>query len=73
MIVRLKLLQIATVALYMGPLLAGMAGFGWAMLPPFVTLFVAWLIVLRPHQWPQTNAEWLQSKSLISAFTQVLT
>ena len=73
MFIRLKLLQVATVALYMGPLLAGMAGFGWAMLPPFVTLFVAWLIVLRPHQWPQTNAEWIQTRSLIVALTQVLT
>jgi len=73
MFIRLKLLQVATMALYMGPLLAGMAGFGWAMLPPFVTLFVAWLIVLHPHQWPQTNAEWFQGKSLAAALTQVLT
>jgi hypothetical protein len=31
-----------------------MAGYGWAMLPPFVSIFVFWLIVLRPQQWPQT-------------------
>lgn len=73
MALRLKLLQLATVSLYMGPLLAGMAGFGWAMLPPFVSLFVAWLIILRPHQWPRSNAEWLQAKCWISVFSQVVT
>lgn len=70
---RLKLLQFATVSLYMGPLLAGMAGFGWAMVPPFVSLFLAWLIVLRPHQWPQGVAEWRQSESWILICSQVAT
>ncbi len=72
MTMRLRLLQGATALLYMGPLLAGLAGFGWAMLPPFVGVFVLWLMVLRPHQWPQTNREWLHSDTWLAALTQLL-
>ncbi len=73
MTLRLRMLQGATAALYMGPLLAGMAGYGWMMLPPFVSVFVLWLMLLRPHQWPQTNAEWLTRQAWVSVLTQVLT
>jgi hypothetical protein len=73
MTLRLRMLQGATAALYMGPLLAGMAGYGWVMLPPFVSIFVLWLMILRPHQWPQTNAEWLTRQAWLSVLTQVLT
>jgi hypothetical protein len=67
------MLQGATAALYMGPLLAGMAGYGWGMLPPFVSIFVLWLMILRPHQWPQKNADWLTRQAWLSVLTQVLT
>lgn len=73
MAMKLRLLQGATAALYMGPLLAGLAGFGWAMLPPFVSVFVLWLMLLRPHQWPQTNAEWLRPETWLAVLTQVVT
>lgn len=58
--------------LYMGPLLAGMAGFGWAMVPPFVSIFVLWLVLLRPQQWPRSNAEWLTRRAWLAALSQVL-
>jgi hypothetical protein len=50
-----------------------MAGYGWMMLPPFVAVFVLWLMLLRPHQWPQANAEWLTRQAWLSVLTQVLT
>ncbi|MFZ1467928.1 MAG: hypothetical protein WAT09_03010 [Paracoccaceae bacterium] len=56
----------------MGPLLAGLAGFGWAMLPPFVAVFVMWLMLLRPHQWPRSNREWMRPASWLAALGQVL-
>jgi hypothetical protein len=73
MAIRAKLLQGATAFLYIGPLLAGLAGYGWAMLPPFVSIFALWLLMLRPHQWPQTGAEWLRPQALLGVLTLILT
>jgi len=69
---RMRVLQAATAVLYMGPLVAGLSGFGWAMLPPFVAIFVLWLVILRPHQWPQSHAEWLTRDAWLAAGAQVL-
>jgi hypothetical protein len=69
---RLRLLMGATALLYLGPLLAGLGGFGWAMVPLFVAIFVLWLFILRPHQWPRTAAEWRKPSVLGVAITQVL-
>jgi len=69
---RVRYLQAVTAFLYMGPLLAGLSGFGWAMLTPFVSVFVLWLILLRPHQWPQTYAEWLDWQAVTAAVSQIL-
>lgn len=68
---RVKLLQAATAALYMGPLLAGLAGYGWAMVPPFLSIFLWWLVVLHPHKWPQRNAEWLGASAWIALLAQL--
>lgn len=73
MAIRARLLRAATALLYFGPLLAGLSGYGWAMLPPFVSIFVFWLTLLRPHQWPQANRDWLDPQMLLSMLTQVLT
>lgn len=73
MAIRARLLQAATALLYFGPLLAGLSGYGWAMLPPFVSIFVFWLMLLRPHQWPQQNRDWLDPQVLLSVLTQVVT
>jgi hypothetical protein len=73
MVIRARLLRGATAVLYFGPLLAGLAGFGWAMLPPFVSIFVFWLMLLRPHQWPQTPGEWLTAQALLNVTTLMLT
>jgi hypothetical protein len=64
---RLRLMMGATALLYLGPLLAGLAGFGWALLPAFTAIFVLWLIVLRPHQWPRRPADWTGAVALRAA------
>ncbi len=67
-----RLLQVATAALYLGPLLAGLSGFGWAMLPPFVSIFTLWLVITRPQQWPQSAAEWMTRDAWLAALSQIL-
>ena len=57
---RLRVLQIATACLYLGPLLAGLSDYGWSVVPVFVLIFLLWLIVLRPQEWPQSRADWMQ-------------
>jgi hypothetical protein len=68
----LRALQIATVILYMGPLLGGLAGFGWGLVPPFLSIFVLWLVLLRPHQWPQTPREWATPRAWLAALSMIL-
>lgn len=68
---RLRLLMGATALLYFGPLMAGLGGFGWAILPVFVAIFLLWLFILRPHQWPRNAADWARSEAWITLITQV--
>lgn len=69
---QMQLLKGANALLYIGPLVAGMSGFGWGMVASFTAIFVAWLIVLRPEQWPATWADWRTVAGLLSALTLVL-
>lgn len=69
---RLRLLKGATALLYIGPLIAGMSGFGWGLVPPFLGIFVLWLIILRPEQWPASATEWLTADALWASLAQVL-
>jgi hypothetical protein len=72
MLTRIRLLKAATVLLYVGPLFAGISGLGWGMVAPFVGIFIVWLMVLRPEQWPATPQEWLTLPAWGAAFAQVL-
>ncbi|MGL4234588.1 hypothetical protein [Tabrizicola sp.] len=72
MLARLRLLRGAAALLYFGPLFAGLSGSGWDQVPFFVAIFVLWLIILRPEQWPATPAEWLTASAWGAALTQVL-
>jgi hypothetical protein len=63
---RITLLRGATALLYIGPLLAGLAGFGWALVPVFTLLFVLWLMFLRPETWPGTAADWRRGTSWLT-------
>jgi hypothetical protein len=72
MLTRMRLLKGATGLLYAGPLVAGLSGFGWAMVAPFAAIFVVWLMVLRPEQWPESPDEWLTGEAWLAAFAQAL-
>lgn len=69
---RLRLLKGATALLYFGPLLAGLGGFGWAVVPLFAAIFLLWLFILRPQQWPRNLADWARPEALISLLTQAV-
>jgi len=72
MVNHLRTLKALALLLYIGPLVAGMLGLGPGMIAPFVGIFVVWLMVLRPEQWPSTPEEWLTGHAWGAAITQVL-
>lgn len=67
---RLRLLKGATALLYFGPLLAGLGGFGWRVVPLFFAIFMLWLFILRPQQWPRKAADWARPEALTALLTQ---
>jgi hypothetical protein len=72
MLTRIRVLKAATALLYVGPLFAGLSGLGWGMVAPFVAIFVVWLMVLRPEQWPASPQEWLALPAFGAALAQIL-
>lgn len=69
---RLRLLMGANALLYFGPLLAGLGGFGWNLVPVFTAIFVLWLLILRPQEWPRSPAEWRRPAALMTLGTRAL-
>jgi hypothetical protein len=69
---RLRMLMGVTALLYIGPLMAGLGGFGWSVVPVFAAIFLLWLFILRPHQWPRTLGDWRDPQALIALLTQGL-
>lgn len=69
---RMRLVKGAAALLYIGPLMAGLSGFGWGMVAAFTAIFVVWLMVLRPEQWPSSPSEWLTGPAWLAALAQVL-
>jgi hypothetical protein len=69
---RMRLLRGANALLYLGPLFAGLSDFGWGMVASFTAIFMVWLIVLRPEQWPSTLQEWQTASGWLSALTIIL-
>ncbi len=67
---QMRLLMCATALLYIGPLMAGLGGDGWAVVPVFLALFLLWLFILRPQHWPRSFAEWRQPAAWAAALTQ---
>jgi hypothetical protein len=72
MLTRMRLVKGAAALLYFGPLIAGLCGFGWGMVAPFTAIFVVWLIVVRPEQWPASPSEWQFGAAWLAALAQVL-
>lgn len=64
---RLRLLKGATALLYFGPLLAGLGGAGWAIVPVFAGIFLLWLVVLRPNEFPQSLSDWTRVEALVAS------
>jgi hypothetical protein len=63
---RLRLVRLATAVLYFGPLLAGLIGQGWGMIPVFVAIFLLWSVIVRPHLWPATLSDLPKSEALVA-------
>lgn len=70
---RLRLLQAATALLYLGPLLAGLAGQGWATIPVFAAIFVLWSVILRPRLWPARLADLARGEALVAMASLIAT
>ena len=70
---RLRLLRLVTAVLYFGPLLAGLIGQGWGMVPVFVGIFLLWSVILRPHLWPASAADLARSEALVAAASLIAT
>lgn len=64
---RYRLLLMSTALLYMGPLIAGLAGSGWLMIPEFAVIFMLWLVVMRPSMWPERMSDWAE-RSVVLKF-----
>jgi len=62
-----RFLMVATLPLYLGPLLAGLSGLGWSAIPVFVALMALWLVVMRPQDWPRRVALWTPAVVLAAA------
>jgi hypothetical protein len=56
----------ATALLYFGPLLAGLGGFGWAVAPVFAVIFMLWLMIIRPQDFPRNLQEWLRVEGMVA-------
>lgn len=69
---RWRLLQGANALLYFGPLLAGLGGYGWAVAPVFAAIFVLWLIILRPREWPRRMTDALRPNTLVSMASRIV-
>ncbi len=60
----------ATALLYLGPLLAGLAGFGWALVPGFLAIFLTYLFVIRRSLFPRKMADWGSFDALLPLISQ---
>ena len=68
---KLRLAMGATALLYLGPLLAGLAGQAWAAVPVFILTFLLWSIVMRPAAFPRAASAWTQPRIWIGALVQL--
>jgi hypothetical protein len=59
-----RLSMILTGTLYFGAMLAGLAGYGWALIFAFAGIFFIGLAVQTPSIWPERLADWLQPETL---------
>ncbi len=60
------LLMICAGLLYFGPMLAGLAGYGWAVVPYFIAVFMLWQVQRSPKLWPRSVTDWKSAPVLIA-------
>ncbi len=68
---RLMLMKLVVLMLYAGPLVAGLAGHGWRVVPAFVAVFLLWQIIMRPQDWPREPARWREPAQMAGAAARV--
>lgn len=61
---RYCLFLVTATLLYLGPLIAGLGGFGWGMIPVFTVIFMLWLLIMRPAMWPRDAAGWADPRGI---------
>lgn len=66
---RMRWLMGATALLYIGPLMAGLGGYGWPLVPVFTVLFLLWQFILRPQHWPRQFHDWTQYQAWATLFS----
>ncbi len=66
---RMRWLMGATALLYIGPLLAGLGGYGWPLVPVFLVLFLLWQFIIRPQNWPRQFHDWTQYQAWATLFS----
>ena len=69
----LILLRVTTGLLYLGPLLAGLIGQGWTMVPAFTVIFLIWSVIIRPHLWPTNFGDLTKSDGWVALITLIVT
>jgi hypothetical protein len=69
---RFRIFMGARGLLYLGPLLAGLGGAGWRAVLAFAAVFILWLVVMRPRQWPRSLVDWRSAPAITQALTQAL-
>lgn len=66
---RMRWLMGATALLYIGPLMAGLGGYGWPLVPVFLGLFMLWQFIIRPQNWPRQFHDWTQYPAWATLFS----
>ncbi len=66
---RMRWLMGATALLYIGPLMAGLGGSGWPLVPVFTLLFLLWQFIIRPQNWPRQFHDWTQYQAWATLFS----
>lgn len=65
--------RLTTGLLYFGPLLAGLAGQGWAMVPLFLGVFLLSSVILQPDMWPRSRADLARSEAAVALASLIAT
>ena len=70
---RLRLLRLTTGLLYFGPLLAGLMGQGWSMVPVFVGVFLLSSVIVHPELWPMPQQDQARSETAVALASLIAT